>query len=357
VALVGATVVATSSFVVSGGTAHAAPSVDTKGGVRVARFDAKALGSAVRTSAALASSDVKTRQHVKEHLDDSARNGRLIDERAIHVTTVDDPFAAGEKIQLAWDGDKSPENLTYAQRGGAQSGSADSVALGVQLGGGAEATPAVRRQPQGAGAGYAAGFNVQNMVKSHNDCAATWFKPTYRSDRDHKIVSCFEDWEQNGTEHFVYNRWALWTPAPPSISQPVRTVDFYVASRPWKGHEGDFARINDGAPREPREDCDKVQDFKLGGGYHGVTGEVTIPINTCRNYWLDVNPNTKKIGIDFDGERNGQMYMDVAGDYTAVNATVQLVWADYNWVELSVCRGQTGCSTSGEQWAAKDSGW
>jgi len=47
------------------------------------------------------------------------------------------------------------------------------------------------------------------------------------------------------------------------------------------------------------------------------------------------------------------MYMDVAGDYAAINPTVQLVWADYNWVELTY--GTQAPAT--ERWVAKDEGW
>ncbi|MEU8153518.1 hypothetical protein AB0B94_07630 [Micromonospora sp. NPDC048986] len=323
--------------------------------VRTAQIDGATLRQGTVAAKSINSTaDVKSGQRLKEHLDDAARNGRLVDTLDTHLSTVADPFTPGATIQLAWDGDKAPESVRYARRDNAE-GTAD-VAMGVQVGG----NEAVKERPRKAtagssgGSGYAAGFNSSNMIRTDNYCTDTWFVPSYSSSRDHKITSCFEQWEQNATVHFVYNRWALWSPAPPPFGLSANTVDFYVAARPWSGYASRFRSLNDWAPRAPTSACDTKATFTLGGTFAGVNGSVAIPINVCQQYRMDITASAKKIGIDFDGSRSGQMYMDVAGDFSAINATTALLWADYNWVELRLCSPSV-CGS--EQWVAKDSGW
>jgi hypothetical protein len=352
---VGIAAVSASSLVAFGGAANAAtPSKLGKPIVRTAQIDGTAVRAAAKNAGQIGvlSAD-PARQRIKEHLDEAARSGRLVDESVTHVSSVADPFKKGAQIRLAWDGDKAPEKISYSQAdfGG---GVPPSTAVGVQFGGGDGPGATEAKAAPSAGSGYGAGFNQENMFRSHNNCADTWFNSGYNSNIDHKITSCFEVWEQNKTVHFVYNRWALWSPAPAPFGISAKTIDFYVASRPWKGKEGNFNQLNDWAPRAPSSACDTKATFDLGGGFGGVEGKVSIPINVCQNYRMDITASTKKVGIDFDGERAGQMYMDVAGDYSAINATVPLTWADYNWVELLVC-GPTNCPS--QKWVAKDSGW
>jgi hypothetical protein len=353
----GSAAVTLTVLVATAGVATAAPAQEADR-VRVTRFDSKTLRAAEIDAQALSSlpsgASGARKNRVQEHLTDAARAGRLVDERAVHVTTVPDPYARDTDITLVWDGAKAPESMTYAQN---QLGTEEetAVAVGIQYGG--ESTPirTLRTRRAEGGSGYGAGFNVRNMYKEDNGCATTWFVPKFPHTRDHKIVSCYEVWAQDRTVHFIYNRWALWTPAAHSLGVGVRTHDFYVAARPWRGHESKLVRLNDWAPRAPNQTCDNNQNFTLGGGYGGVTGTVSFPINVCQNYWLDINSNTRKIGIDFDGVRAGQMYMDVAGDYNAVNATVLPIWADYNWMEVRPLCSQA--CPSPEYWVAKDSGW
>ncbi|WJK42487.1 hypothetical protein O7608_08970 [Solwaraspora sp. WMMA2056] len=343
--------------------AQAAPAATEVADARVVTFDRAELRAVTRAVSGVGGSgrtdsvDDSLRQRVKEHIEDAVRAGRLVDERRLMSASIADPYNRGRRINMIWDGEKGPDRVTYASMGESpESGMA--AALGVQWGGeDAAEAPMTKSARVTGGSGYGAGFNVTGMRNADSNCATTWFTSGWNSSRDHKIVSCYEDWEQDGTVHYVYNRWALWTPAPAPWPYTTTTKDFYVAARAWSGHEYKFARLRDWAPRSGDliSSCDSSRNFTLGGSYGGVSASVSIPINVCQNYWMDITTTSPwKIGIDFDGSRSGQMYMDVAGRYEAINSSVQLVWADYNWVTVNAC-GVTNCPT--QHWVAKDSGW
>jgi hypothetical protein len=296
-------------------------------------------------------------QRVTEHLDEAARNGRLVDESALRVSSVPDPLVAGELIQLAWEGEKAPEAISYHEKASPE-GDERAVALGIELGGEADG-PARRLTTtlaSGTGSGFGAGYDVKNLRKAHNLCSDVWFDARSDLERDHKMTSCYEDWEQDRTPHFIYNRWTLWTPAPGSGIYSYTTRDLYIASRPWRGKEGNFRKLNSWEPRRGNRNCIETSPFTLSGTYAGVTGSASFPMHSCEEYQLDITASKFKIGMQFYGSTKGQMYMDVAGDYTAINSTVPLVWADYNWVEVQQCISAL-CSGAKEQWVYKDSGW
>lgn len=119
-------------------------------------------------------------------------------------------------------------------------------------------------------------------------------------------------------------------------------------------------KLADWNPRSLQSQCDTTTNLTLGGAYGGITGSVTIPMNTCEDYWLDINTVNKKIAIDYLTDdsplygREGQMYMDVAGRYDASDSTVLPIWADYNWVTVGYC--SIICSER-SSFVAKDSGW
>jgi len=290
-----------------GGTAAlAAPPAPNDTKAQVVHFDAAALQSSARSAASLSASDSGVRARIAEHLDMEARNGRLLDTRDTHVAQVSDPFNASAKIDLVWDSDKSPESLTYAKKNGS-SATGGAVAMGLQYGGSSNKTGL---KPTG-GSGYGAGFNYQNMRKAFYGCTTTWFVPGYFHNTDHKMVSCYEDWEQDRTEHFIYNRWALWTPGVDIFNNfSSHTTDFYVASRPWKGYDTKFASLNDWNPRNFPSTCDTNKDLTLQGTYGGITGSVSFPMNICDQYHLDINthpsPQGFKIGVDYDPAGDGR---------------------------------------------------
>ncbi|MDG9672554.1 hypothetical protein [Micromonospora sp. DH14] len=336
------------------GASAAPPSVKES---RSVQFSAAELTANATRASDSRTVDAKAAR-VQEHLDLAARNGRLIDKTKVSVSTVEDPFNRGEQVMLTWEGYKSPESITYARRGG--EGSPSTTAMGIQLGG-AKTVDLNRAGPKAnGGSGYSAAVSTSNMYKEDGSCATTWFVPGYASSKDHKLTSCYELWAQDKTVHFVYNRWSLWQPAPASaIDEVGKTTDFYVASRPWRGHEYKLVDLNGWKPSQSEltKTCTTVATATIGGTYGAVTGNVAIPINRCEHYDLDITASTRRVGIDFNGTSSNNIQMDVAGDYDAVNATVLPVWADYNWVEVQWCWAWGAICDPPTPWVAKDSGW
>lgn len=327
--------------------------------VRIERFGEAELQSAARSANALSTLDAKSRSKVKDHLDEAARNGRLVDESQMKVAELADPHSPGEKITLTWDSPKAPNELLYSQRESATG--ARNMAIGLQMGGGdATGMPTEKKRDPQAGSGYAAVFGIDNMYRQDNGCSTGWFRPMYPSDYDHKMVSCYEVFGLDKTPIFVYNRWALWTPAATGPYERAWTVDMEVSSRPWKGKESLIKQLADWAPRsgDTVKKCDTNQNFTIGGGWGGLNGSVTMPINVCQEYWLNISAGAgtqNRMTIDFDGSRDGQMYMDISGKYDAKDQFVLPIWADRNYVQLNWCDAALFCFK--EYWAKADSGW
>jgi hypothetical protein len=343
-----------------GPSAEAAPPSHESNNGRIVRFDAHALRGASKSSDKIQSHEVWAWTHVQDHLDDAARQGRLVDEREVALATVADPFTPEEVITIVWDRGKAPHEVLYGKKEH-ESGSDHTILMDVRFGDGdTSGLPTQRNGEAHGGAGYSAVFRSDNMYREDNGCATTWFRPSYPSDYDHKLVSCYEVWGLDRTPIFVYNRWALWTPAPaPWWLGTPQTVDFEVSARPWRGHEGKIKQLADWAPRHGDlvKKCDTNGEFTLGGSWAGLSGSVTMPLNTCEQYWLNITagPGTQnRMTIDFDGSREGQMYMDIAGKYDAIDQHVLPYWADRNYVQLQVC---FPANCPDEYWEAKDSGW
>jgi hypothetical protein len=265
---------------------------------------------------------------------------------------------------LVWDGDKAPEKLVYSRKyhqGG------DTTAVGLQLGGGDASTMRANRLlPLGssAGAGYGSGFDyVGNMYLEDNGCSTAWFVPSYVHNTDHKIVSCYEALGVNQTPIWVYNRWALWTPgAPWDPTGWVRTNDMEVSARPWSGYANRIYQLADWRPRSTDviNNCDSNQNFSLGGSWNGISGTVTLPINTCNQFWLNITAGPgqeNRMTIDFDGSRSGQLYMDIAGKYDAVDKFVLPIWADRNYMQVRYCGSSAPLCYYESPWSKQDSGW
>lgn len=343
--------------------AAASPAEGEQFEVSIERFDEATLTEAARPFSTLRANDSRSRERVREHLDEAARNGRLVDDSEMMVAELDDPHSPGEVITLVWDSPKAPTELLYSTKEDTSSDGDYRAAIGLQLGGGdPTGMPTTRRNQAPAGSGYSAAFQIDNMYLEDNGCSTGWFAPQhYASDYDHKIVSCYEAWGLDNTPIFTYNRWALWTPAEayfPLIF--VETEDMEVSARPWKGHESKIHQLADWAPRsgDTVGTCDSNRNFTVGGAWGGLTGSVTMPINICSEYWLNINAGPgqeNRMTIDFDGERDGQLYMDIAGKYDAVDQHVLPYWADRNYMQLEVCGPDFICEL--EAWAKADSGW
>lgn len=354
--------VVTVVLAMAGGAVAASPAHADTGAeeptVRTARFSAAELSAASQRGDLAAAASPKLRQRVTEHLGQQVRAGRLLDERAVKVAVLPDPFKRGAAIHTVWDSASVPQSIVMVRADFADGG--NQVGMGVESSGD-PATAEAANGPTATGSGFGAGTTPKNMYKQNNGCTDTWFVPGYSSTRDHKMTSCWEWWAQSGTVHWVYNRWLLWTPAVPSAGS-YRTTDLYAASRPWAGYESRVAKLNDWEPRSLSATCFTAATAKLGGTFGGITGEVSIPYQKCEDYWLDISASARKIGIDYqlddstNNGRTGQMYMDVAGDFNASNSTVVPIMADYNWATVRSCTGpQTVCSKT--SFVHKDSGW
>ncbi|QXJ20300.1 hypothetical protein AGRA3207_000989 [Actinomadura graeca] len=341
------------------GTAGAATAGEPRAHIK--KYTGPELMRARRHVDRLQRSETEAQAKVQEHLDDAARNGRLVDQKQLQITSVPDPFASGEKITVVWEGRSAPEEVLYSRKEHS-SGSGYNTAMGIQLGGGdTSGLPEERvpgKSPAEGSAGYDAVFkHTDNTYLANNACSTGWFKPHYDSERDHKIVSCFEKYALRNTPVWYYNRWTLWTPAPTPFGIKAETVDMEVSARPWKGREANVKQLADWVPRAPKDKCDTKTEFTLSGGVPGISGSVTMPINTCENYWLNVSAGEgtqNRMTIDFDGKRTNQMYMDIAGKYDAKDKNVVIDLADRNYVQLSYCT-LTLCRQ--ETWEKADSGW
>ncbi len=197
-----------------------------------------------------------------------------------------------------------------------------------------------------------------------------WFKANYptKDNADNQLVTCYEKFNQPKTQHWIYNRWALWTPAEgtTALGHDVTTTDFTIRSRPWKGTESKLVKLNKWAPTSPGTQCKAGATTTLGGTYEGVTGSITIPLtDACRTNELRVDTATRAIGIDFSGSQKGQLRLDVAGDFDAAkkydpsDLTTRPDFADYSWMELTYCEtGDLGlCLERKHQLLNKDAGW
>lgn len=295
------------------------------------------------------------RREAEAHMLDRARNGHLVDRAEVKIAQLPDPFENGKKINVAWDGVKSPTDVMYSQK--ELSGGRGFIrATGVQMGGGnAKDLPSVRtRTPKVAG-GYEAITEHKNVYLQNNGCATALFTAKF-SDTKHKLNTCYELWGIDKTPIWFYNRWSLWTPA----NKYYETLDMEVSSRPWKGQEWKIKQLADWAPRAPHSDC-RVNNVTLSGTYtnptgNAVTGSVTVPFHNCQDYWLNVTPGIgqeNRMTIDFDGVKTGQMYMDIAGKYDAIDETVLPYWADRNYMQVRFCT----LDCINEYWAQADSGW
>lgn len=347
-----------------------APAKQAADSVTVKKFGSADLKRASKKANQLAATNVQGRGRVKEHLGDAVRDGRLVDDSAVSVTELADPIQAGKNITLVWEDEKAPESLLYGQKKRAD-GQGDSAAIELQMARPLEAPARAKRGREvTGGSGYASAFNITNLIEGDHGCSTGWFAPQYLAEKDHKIVSCYQVLELDKTPVWVYNRWSLWTPAEPSIAwNTVATLDFDVRSRPWKGQEGKVKQLADWAPRNADmiNKCDTPKEFTIEAASGPFKGTAKVNANTCREYIVDVTagPGTSNtiavnyIADSWSSSREGQMYVDVAGKYDAVDATVNVEWADYNYMEIGIC-DMDPCffaPDANERWVKKDPGW
>ncbi|TMQ90715.1 hypothetical protein ETD83_34175 [Actinomadura soli] len=343
------------------GGANAAEAAHAPVRVEYATIDATALRKATK-NATLVRDDAG---YVQRYLDSQARIGRLVNEEKVQIATVPNPLHRGTDMTVAWDGARVPANISLGQVTGETGGK---LGVGITFDDVKDA-PGTPDEGSG-GTGYDSAVQTKNMTKINNNCATVWFKPKYptRDNADNQLVTCYEKFNQPKTQHWVYNRWALWTPAEghTALGHDVKTTDFTIRSRPWKGTESRVINLNKWAPTSPSTQCKDGATMTLGGSYAGVEGSITIPFSgACKTNELRIDATTKMIGIDFSGSQKGQMRLDVAGDFDSAqkydpnNVTTKPDFADYSWMELTYCEeGDLGiCLESQHKLTNKDAGW
>ncbi|MGX6605137.1 hypothetical protein ACWKSP_23825, partial [Micromonosporaceae bacterium Da 78-11] len=283
-----------------------------------------------------------------------ARGGKPVNAGTVKVATVPDPLQSGKEVTVAWTGDQPPADIAM-QAVTAPNGSG-AGAIGVKFGDETQAPPAQAPKADApvtsGGSGYTAGLNAKNMYLYGNDCTTVFFNAAWAGGNRHQVITCYEKWAQSGTDHWVYNRWGLFTRATGG-SVAAKTKEFTIRSRPWKG-DPSVRKLNKWAPEGPSSTCTDRGNITLGGTYSGVTGQVAIPIRTCNTTLIKSDTSAKMIGIGQEGSDVGQQVrLDVAGDFNAKDKKVIPVWADYVWAEVTF-----GANPPHSQIInPKDSGW
>jgi hypothetical protein len=315
--------------------------------------DTAAVAVAGARSAARAS---KESTRVNDFLDRRARSGKLLKKSDVRVATVENPLTAGQDITLVWEGSKAPGNMALQAVGDEKNGA---MGLGIEFV--PDGTEKLDDKQAGlaGGSGYGPAADPKNMYRYRNGCANAYWDSSYSSD-DYHVENCWEKWAQSGTNHWVYNRWGLFTRPNSSTANPdIR--DFTIRSRPWKvdlNHPSSYvSKLNSWQPPGPSNTC-VTSTYNVGGGAGGVSASVGIPIQTCNTTILHVDTGQKMLGIGVEGhEPTGrQVRLDIGGDFNATNSTAVPVWADYAWATVRYISGpQTVTDT--DDYVLKDSGW
>lgn len=352
-------------FPVAGGSSASAAQAEREAvSVNYATIEKAQLQKATKSAAALPSSDDRARRYVDKYLESQAKIGRFLDKTQVHIATLSNPLIRDTHLTVAWDGKRTPLGISLGRVKGDTGGK---YGVGVIFAN--DTTEAAATSFGFGGAGYDSALSAENMTEKSNNCASVYYTPDYPSvnGADHQLITCYEKFFQPNTQHWIYNRWSLWTPAEASggpLGYNSRTTDFTIRSRPWRGYESRLVKLNKWAPLAPNSDCADAGNLTIGGTYFGITGQITFPVHKCENTELRITPETREIGIDFTGEKTGQMALDVAGDFDAArvynpgDATTEPVFADYNWTEVTYCTtSDFGCVEKRQQLLNKDAGW
>ncbi|MBL7262160.1 hypothetical protein [Paractinoplanes lichenicola] len=317
-----------------------------------------AAGTSARTDAAgKRSVGAKEKARVADYMNRQARSGRLLRSSDVRVATVPSPVSPGHDITLVWGAKRVPSELRMQQVGDDENGA---MGLAIEFApDGTEETRGAEPAQLSGGSGYDNAINPKNMYTKSiwTGCANAYWDSKYSS-TDYHVESCYEKWAQSGTNHWVYNRWGLFTrPDSSTVKPDIR--DFTIRSRPWKqdlNHINYVSKLNSWAPPGPTSKCE-TKTYTVGGGAAGGSASVGIPIQTCSTTILHIDTGQKMIGIGVEGhEPTGrQARLDVGGDYNATNKTAVPVWADYAWATVQYL-GPQG-TTRKDEYVLKDSGW
>jgi hypothetical protein len=336
-----------------------ASNTDVQPRILVTQFDSAAIAVAARGVSATTPGSV-ARKHVDQYLEQQARAGRLIDERTARVASLPDPYQAGKRIDIVWAGAKAPSSVSYFLE---DRGKSVTTSMSVLLEPSLEAAEPDALADTTVGSGYDYASSAVGMVKRDGYCATTWFTAWYSS-QDHHLESCFQSFQQPNTGNWIYNRWSTFAYAPAHWSESAFVTDFYVASRPWKGTNGNYITNLDGwKPGASSSTCTTVADGTLTIG-SGTSIGITFPIHQCKDFIPASISSSKTIGLDLFVDGQGKrtatpvIQMDVAGYFRANTTRTDVWWADYNWVSVQWCSEALGflCDPS-ENFVAKDSGW
>lgn len=323
---------------------------------------------AFATTGRVASAETQAR--VRDYQRQQAQTGAFLDDAQTRVASVANPLHPGKQVELVWSSNSKVTGVHLHEKISGKGGaSAANLATGPAPDLLTKVDASVRDLSSSVGSGFSGGQSPSNMYTQASWSGATtmYFDAPYGTvnGNQHQMNSNWQIFKQAGTVHWIYNRWATWTPAQalatgtPPCCNKASTVDFSILSRPWKTLTGRIASMGEVTPAQGATTCTETGSYTLSAPYGGVTGSVSIPMHKCATTWKHEDHIKNQFGMDWDGNSNAQLYLDAAANYNASDATVTPVWADQSYAEVHWCDYDYWvCGASANYgWKIQDSGW
>lgn len=299
---------------------------------------AKLESSEILDDVSLYSKSEETTERVSEYLAEQATLGNYLDAKEVNTSRVVNPLTEAP-IELLWADGVAPVEMNIARVEHEAEGESQD-ALGVAMGQDPDGESTENVSVDGMGYGPA---DTSGMSLKDNHCWSAYFEPNFETvaGNHHQMTSCFEKFQSDDDPlNWAYNRWGLWhTEQPDSAILGAAVVDYTLRSRPWEGLEDTFVQTNDYAPRIPSSDCTPGTTITLGYGGSGIN----IPFDNCEWNTIHIQASEHRMGIEWNGERAGQVGLQM-GHHVSVHSAITVpFWADYNYADIQTCpkAGQT----------------
>lgn len=278
----------------------------------------------------------------REFLNDSARQGRLLDRRSVRSAVSP---AHGS---VAWDGSEVIDEVRIVTATKPGSDEVAAQALGMKVGHGPEEAPYGAAQAA-QGLGMSALSNVTNGGRQGGHCS------TYTHSVGHKFTTCWEKWklvESSETrDHWVYNRWGTAQARGDGFLHKYSVKELTLRSRPWSGTKSRVAALVDYWPSSPSGQCSNGASTTISYGIFSAT----LPFNSCSATNTFANANTFELESKWQGNAES-----TAGNNAAIAlqtwAGQVLEMADYTWATFGDFDTIGGYTTEDNLWAY-DAGW
>jgi hypothetical protein len=305
----------------------------------VTTFDASDIESAKISEKAVPSAGPDVTLFAQEHVESESRAGRKVSLDDVQVAVLNES-SKGE-VLVAWDGRSAPDRIAISEVSNQED--QGSTAVGIRWPGSEESVE--RSSSSSSGVGYQAAVDVEGFEEVVKDqCATIRFSPHYDADSDHLLRTCHEKFHQEGTVNWVYNRYSSFLPASPESSGVrAQIVDFTIRSIPWEGETGRVAGIGEHTRGGNDEDCTPGEfAFSFGGA------SLKVPVGSCNGTQSLPNDDYNSMGAMWSGHSDTQKHVDAAVAVRSVDAEIEPIYADYDWVEIVTCGRIPGvpCSTS-----------